>query len=153
MRHSFNGSKTVGVTLELCNKTATRLGEAGWLTFAPAAASKYEVDKLGSWTDPLDTVDGGGKSLHGLTEGVRVTGGPFAWRFLLLFQGIFELTLPLSLSSLSLSRALSLSLSRRVRHDKTQLLGRPCLCGRWTPPWCASTSLCRPQLRSSTSRI
>ena len=55
------------------NKTATRLGEAGWLTFAPAAAKKYEVDKLGSWTDPLDTVDGGGKSLHGLTEGVRVT--------------------------------------------------------------------------------
>jgi hypothetical protein len=24
-------------------------------------------------TDPVDTVDGGGKSLHGLTEGVRVT--------------------------------------------------------------------------------
>ena len=68
------GAQATNVTLELYNKTATRLGEAGWLTFAPHATS-YEVDKLGSWTDPLDVVEGGAKSLHGLTDGVRATMG------------------------------------------------------------------------------
>ena len=73
LRLSF-AARSVNLTLELYNKTATRLGEAAWLTFAPNASS-YQVDKLGSWTDPLDVVDGGAKSLHGLTDGVRATIG------------------------------------------------------------------------------
>ena len=72
LRHTFNATATgsVGIELELYNKTATRIGEAGWLSFTPslgqqqqqqqtherqpseslaAGGLKYEVDKLGSW--------------------------------------------------------------------------------------------------------
>ena len=71
LRLSF-GARSTNLTLELYNKTATRLGEAGWFTFAPRVTS-FEVDKLGDWTNPLDVVEGGAKSLHGLTDGVRAT--------------------------------------------------------------------------------
>jgi hypothetical protein len=56
------------------NKTATRLGEAIFLSFnpLPVSGSDYEwrMRKLASWIDPLETVTGSSPHSHGISDGV-----------------------------------------------------------------------------------
>ena len=82
----------IEIELTLVNKTATRLGEAGFFSFNPptdtttassssssssspsspsSASSSWWMDKVGEWVSPLEVVDGGSKGLHGITRGVR----------------------------------------------------------------------------------
>lgn len=54
------------ITLQVFNKTATRLPEAMFLRFVPpvpvgGGGAGYAMEKLGEWVDALDVVVGGGK--------------------------------------------------------------------------------------------
>jgi hypothetical protein len=60
-------------TLQVFNKTATRLAEAAFLRFATAplpATHAWAMKKLESWVDPLDAVAGGSPHQHGVSDGV-----------------------------------------------------------------------------------
>ena len=65
---------TLAVQVHLLEKTTTRLPEAMFVQFQvrdPTAA--WAANKLGQWVTPAETVDGGSKHLHGVTErGLRV---------------------------------------------------------------------------------
>ena len=68
---------TVAFTLQVFNKTATRLAEAALLDFAAApgagaADAVWLLSKLDSWVDPLDTVAGGSPHSHGVSDGVAL---------------------------------------------------------------------------------
>jgi hypothetical protein len=76
----------LGVELTWLNKTATRLAESAWLSFAPAlepAADMrgWAMDVLGSPVSPLDVVDMGTRHIHAVWDGVRydnrAAGGAF----------------------------------------------------------------------------
>ena len=58
----------IQVVMGIFNKTQTRLPEAMFVRFNPvvAANASYEVNKLGSWIDTKDVVNGGSKHLHGV---------------------------------------------------------------------------------------
>ena len=61
--------------LTLLNKTATRLPEAGWITFDTSSStrSSWLHNVLGQWQDPLNVADGASKGLHYVSEaGVRL---------------------------------------------------------------------------------
>lgn len=64
---------SIGVTVQAFNKTATRLPEAMFLRFKPAASGDgghtFAMEKLGEWMDPLDVVVGGAKHMHSLSRG------------------------------------------------------------------------------------
>lgn len=74
-RNTTGGREVVQIELTLLNKSATRLGEAAFLTFNPsvsgALAGSWWMDKIGEWVSPLEVVDGGSKGLHGVSSGVR----------------------------------------------------------------------------------
>ena len=68
----------VSITLSWTNKTATRLAESSWLTFAPAvptpnasaSASHWRMDVLGQPVDPLSVVVNGSRHFHAVHRGV-----------------------------------------------------------------------------------
>lgn len=80
VRFSFDSSSTtdraVHFTITYINKTATRLGEAMFVTMNPpgdadTTRSWWAIDKLGEWVSPLELVDGAPKGLHGHSTGVK----------------------------------------------------------------------------------
>eukprot|EP01060_Flectonema_neradi_P008892 TRINITY_DN16358_c0_g1_i1.p1 TRINITY_DN16358_c0_g1~~TRINITY_DN16358_c0_g1_i1.p1 ORF type:complete len:787 (+),score=184.52 TRINITY_DN16358_c0_g1_i1:36-2396(+) len=70
--YSFDKVNVVDASLQIFDKTATRLPEALYFKFTPTYNNKYQyfMDKLGFWTNPHDVLDGSGKGLHGITTGV-----------------------------------------------------------------------------------
>jgi len=63
---------SVALELQVFNKTSTRLAEAMLFDFVPPpAAVTWEMDKLGTWVDPLDAVAGGSPHSHAVARGVR----------------------------------------------------------------------------------
>jgi hypothetical protein len=79
---------TLSVELLWVNKTATRLAEATFVSFAPAleaapAPGGYSMDILGSAVSPLEVVDMGTQHLHAVWGGVgydnRGAGGAYYW--------------------------------------------------------------------------
>ena len=67
----------VAFTLQVFNKTSTRLAEAALLDFAAApgagaADAAWLLRKLESWIDPLDAVAGGSPHSHGVSDGVAL---------------------------------------------------------------------------------
>ena len=71
-------SSSSAIELEVTwpDKPATRLPEATWCSFVPVVAEpeRWEVDKLGQRISPLDVVRRGGRSLHGVGEGMHYDG-------------------------------------------------------------------------------
>jgi hypothetical protein len=62
------------LTLELVGKQPTRLPEATWLQFSAPDITGMKINKLSDgsmagWVNPLEVVDGGAKSLHGISPG------------------------------------------------------------------------------------
>ena len=79
---------TLSVELLWVNKTATRLAEATFVSFAPALEAApspggYSMDILGSAVSPLEVVDMGTQHLHAVWGGVgydnRGAGGAYYW--------------------------------------------------------------------------
>ena len=79
---------TLSVELLWVNKTATRMAEASFMSFAPAlepapSNASYSMDVLGSRVSPLEVVDMGTQHLHAVWDGVgydnRAAGGAFVW--------------------------------------------------------------------------
>jgi len=75
LRLDFATKGAVGAKLQLWNKTATRLAEAIYLSFAPAGDPtggpgplEWRMEKLGSWVDPLDVAEGASRGLHAVTR-------------------------------------------------------------------------------------
>ncbi|KAJ9464546.1 hypothetical protein DIPPA_09975 [Diplonema papillatum] len=72
--YDFAANSTIGITLQMFNKTATRLPEATYFRFVPSVPSAgdimWQMDKLGTWTNPLDVLDGASKGLHAVASGV-----------------------------------------------------------------------------------
>jgi hypothetical protein len=67
-----------GITVNMFNKTSTRIVESSSVRFVPAPLSSstadklsMQVSKLGSWVDPSDVALNGSRHLHGLDD----TGG------------------------------------------------------------------------------
>ncbi|MFF2494275.1 DUF5054 domain-containing protein [Agromyces sp. NPDC058064] len=55
----------IGITLDLRDKDASRLPEAGWLGFRPRVEpGDWRLDKLGTAVDPQSVVRNGNRSLH-----------------------------------------------------------------------------------------
>ena len=66
------------IEVSLTEKTATRLPEAMFLSFNPPAGSaeplRWSMQKLDSWLGPEETLDGGAKGLHAVSDaGLRCT--------------------------------------------------------------------------------
>ena len=63
----------LNASVDLIDKTATRLPEATYFGFTPAgsAAGAWAMDKLGEWVDPLDVIDGAARGLHAVSTGVE----------------------------------------------------------------------------------
>ena len=59
------GGGAINVTLDLFNKTATRLPEGLFLRFNASATRGWRFTTLGSDIDPFDVVPGGNQHLHG----------------------------------------------------------------------------------------
>ena len=66
-----------GITVDMWNKTSTRIVESSSVRFVPAPLTSpmdeltMQVSKLGSWVDPADVALNGSRHLHGLDD----TGG------------------------------------------------------------------------------
>ena len=65
----------IGVTVDMFNKTSTRIVESSSVRFVPAPLGGNAVDKLsmqvsklGSWVDPSDVALNGSRHLHGLDD-------------------------------------------------------------------------------------
>ena len=71
---SIIDNSVVNVEMSMFNKTTTRIPEAMFVQFqTPNKNITWSANKLGSWIEPDDIVDGGTKHLHGITEeGLRV---------------------------------------------------------------------------------
>lgn len=65
-----NDGARIAVTLDLFNKTATRIPESTSVRFVPAPVARLtpKVSKLGSWIDPATVVLNGSRHLHGLDD-------------------------------------------------------------------------------------
>jgi hypothetical protein len=67
----------VAVTLQLVNKTNTRLAEAHFFSFMPAQPVGgdyvWKMDKLGGMVDPLNVTTNGNQHQHGVATGVYYT--------------------------------------------------------------------------------
>jgi hypothetical protein len=79
-RGSGAAAASIACTLEIYNKTATRLPEGFFLRFQPSrtyasapAPLSWAAGKLGSSIDPFDVVQGGNHHLHGFTGGIAAT--------------------------------------------------------------------------------
>ena len=72
LSYSFKTENVMNFSLQIFDKTSTRLPEALYLKFTPIYNNSfnYFMDKLGVWTNPIDVLDGSGKGLHGVTSGV-----------------------------------------------------------------------------------
>ena len=58
----------IGITLDLCDKDASRLPEASWLGFRPRTApGDWTLTKLGSRVDPQSVVRNGNRSMHAVS--------------------------------------------------------------------------------------
>eukprot|EP01050_Picozoa_sp_SAG11_P001045 SAG11_NODE_42_length_20827_cov_9.289801_6_plen_690_part_00 len=63
-----------GITVDMFNKTSTRLIESSSVRFVPAPLASptdtltMQVSKLGSWVDPADVALNGSRHLHGLDD-------------------------------------------------------------------------------------
>jgi len=69
------GPGPISITLDLRDKDASRLPEAGWLGFRPLPApGDWRLTKLGTQIDPQAVVLRGNRSMHAVTE-VRRSGG------------------------------------------------------------------------------
>jgi hypothetical protein len=74
------GVTPIRLEFQFFNKTATRLGEAAFLSFAPQASasangSSWSMDVMGIPVDPTDVVVNGTRHLHCVSDrGVRQTG-------------------------------------------------------------------------------
>jgi hypothetical protein len=69
---------TLHTEVHLLNKTATRLPEAMFVSFDPPQPKplRWSMQKLGSWLHPNETLDGGAKGLHAVSDaGLRCTAG------------------------------------------------------------------------------
>jgi hypothetical protein len=56
---------SLSITVELRDKPANRMPEAGFITFAPEAEpNAWRMEKLGQSIDPLGVVEGGSRQLH-----------------------------------------------------------------------------------------
>jgi hypothetical protein len=71
---------TVAVELQWFGKTATRLAEAAWVTFAPhvgadADAGGWRLDVMGQPVDPLDVVVNGTRHVHAVWAGAAYAAG------------------------------------------------------------------------------
>lgn len=64
----------LNVTLEMFNKTATRLPEGLFLRFNASAPRGWRFETLGSDVDPFDVVPGGNQHLHGARAAVALAG-------------------------------------------------------------------------------
>eukprot|EP01043_Picozoa_sp_COSAG02_P041429 COSAG02_NODE_3433_length_6750_cov_29.777477_3_plen_925_part_00 len=72
--------RSLNLTVQLVNKTATRVAEAMYLrlpnpdrmdnSHSSASAGRWMMDKLGEYSSPLDQVDGAGKGLQYITSGL-----------------------------------------------------------------------------------
>jgi hypothetical protein len=69
---------SLNVTLELFNKTATRLPEGLFLRFNASAAGGWRFATLGADVDPFDVVPGGNQHLHGARAAVALDSGKAA---------------------------------------------------------------------------
>eukprot|EP01090_Pellita_catalonica_P011857 TRINITY_DN2446_c0_g1_i1.p1 TRINITY_DN2446_c0_g1~~TRINITY_DN2446_c0_g1_i1.p1 ORF type:complete len:760 (-),score=113.06 TRINITY_DN2446_c0_g1_i1:691-2970(-) len=70
------GEQLAWIELVLLNKTATRLAEAHFFSFAPVqdAPAEWGMSKLGSWINPENVNRNGSNHLHGVDEGgVKLT--------------------------------------------------------------------------------
>ena len=85
---SSSQDPSLAVELLWVNKTATRMAEASFMSFAPAleatpSNASYSMDILGSRVSPLEVVDMGTQHLHAVWDGVgydnRAAGGAFVW--------------------------------------------------------------------------
>ena len=67
----------IEVDFRLFNKSKTRLPEAGFVTFRPDThgEGQWQMDKLGTWLDPRDALNGSTHGLHAVSRGVRYTDG------------------------------------------------------------------------------
>lgn len=68
-----NAEASVHLNFYWFGKPATRLPEALWLTFHPAAANPlgWTLDKSGEQVSPFDVVPGGGRHMHAVSSGFR----------------------------------------------------------------------------------
>lgn len=64
-----SGGGPVEVTVQVFNKTATRLPESMFVRFAPGAVTAASMEKLGEWVDPVDVVIGGAQRHHSVSAG------------------------------------------------------------------------------------
>jgi hypothetical protein len=74
VQYAVTSAGDVQITLQAFNKTATRMGEALFFSFLPAPVSggdyAWKMDKLGTWIDPLETVQEGSVHNHGVSTGL-----------------------------------------------------------------------------------
>jgi hypothetical protein len=63
----------ISMQLSWSDKPACRLPEAAWLSFIPLLPGdiSWQIEKLGSWIDPLDVVSRGNRSLHAAGNRIR----------------------------------------------------------------------------------
>jgi hypothetical protein len=77
INYTVNDDATVAVTLQLFNKTNTRLAEAHFFSFMPAQPVGgdyvWKMDKLGGMVDPLNVTTNGNQHQHGVATGVYYT--------------------------------------------------------------------------------
>ena len=82
---------SIKATVSWADKPANRLPEAMWCSFVPIVTEpeRWEMDKIGQWTSPLDVVRRGGRSIHGIGDGGLRHSGPDG------DLGLFSLDAPL----------------------------------------------------------
>jgi hypothetical protein len=73
----FRGAAELNVTLQVFDKTATRLPESAWLRFTPTqpkqpSSVKWSMQKVGLDVDPLSVVINGSRHLHAVEKVSRV---------------------------------------------------------------------------------
>lgn len=72
LNYTINADGSVGVEVQMFNKTSTRLGEAIYLDFStpPVASTAWFAEVLGHYVDPLDVVIRGSQRQHGVGDSV-----------------------------------------------------------------------------------
>ena len=71
-QYTITPEGTVAFDVQFFNKTATRIGEAGFMSFLNSPIPNYTwyMKKLNSWIDPLISVSGGSPHSHGVSDGI-----------------------------------------------------------------------------------
>ena len=67
--------RAVNLSFSCYGKSATRLPESAFVTFAPphSGGGRWLMSKIGEWVSPLNSVDGAPHGLHGIDAGVLFT--------------------------------------------------------------------------------